>query len=139
MENKKYTWDELFEKAMETGFGEPALKAKDEARGQVVDIVRQHLGIDIETSECVEDEIDFYCEEYEIFFDERGNILSSYFYNEYYARNFISAIKILASKPDNLDNFESYLSHHFSSWLEKYTKNPDIFIAEINYFAEMEV
>ena len=39
--------------------------------------------------------------------------------NEECAKIFVEAIKTMASKPDNLDNFESYLSYHFDVWMKK--------------------
>ena len=36
------------------------------------------------------------------------------------AKIFIKAIKTIALKPDNLDNLETYLSYHFTEWLEKW-------------------
>lgn len=36
------------------------------------------------------------------------------------AADFCAAIKEIASKPENLDNLESYLSAHFAAWLQKY-------------------
>lgn len=55
------------------------------------------------------------------------------------AEIFEDAIKKLANKPDNLDNFISYLSRHFQTWLNLYTNNPTDFVAEIKHFAEMEI
>lgn len=55
------------------------------------------------------------------------------------AEIFEDAIKKLANKPDNLDNFISYLSRHFQTWLNLYTDNPTDFVAEIKHFAEMEI
>ena len=55
------------------------------------------------------------------------------------AADFISAIKAIANNPENLDNFESYLSQHFAVWLEKYANTPDSIAAEMRAFAEMEI
>lgn len=54
------------------------------------------------------------------------------------ARIFCEAIKILASKPENLNNLESYLSYHFTSWLTKWANTPENMTAEMREFAEME-
>lgn len=59
--------------------------------------------------------------------------------NKQLAHEFIEAIKVLAGKPENLDNFESYLSYHFDVWFEKYVNTPENLIAEIRQFAEAEV
>ena len=45
--------------------------------------------------------------------------------NEECAKVFVEAIKTMASKPDNLDNFESYLSYHFDVWMEKFANSPE--------------
>ena len=55
------------------------------------------------------------------------------------AADFVNAIKTIANKPENLDNLESYLSYHFSEWLEKYANTPEDMAAEMREFAEMEV
>lgn len=55
------------------------------------------------------------------------------------AEDFVAAIKTIANKPENLDNLKSYLSHHFSEWLEKYANTPDNIAAEMREFAEMEI
>ena len=35
------------------------------------------------------------------------------------AKVFIEAIKIIAEKPENIDNLECYLENHFDVWMEK--------------------
>ena len=40
------------------------------------------------------------------------------------AADFVEAIKLIATKPDNLDNLESYLSQHFSEWISKWANSP---------------
>ena len=55
------------------------------------------------------------------------------------AEKFINAIKEIASKPDNLDNLECYLSHHFDVWMEKFAYNPECLVSELKHFAEMEI
>lgn len=59
--------------------------------------------------------------------------------NEEYAKDFVKAIKELASKPDNLDNLESYLSYHFDVWMEKFANTPGNLTSEMKHFAEMEI
>ena len=54
------------------------------------------------------------------------------------AADFVNAIKTIANKPENLDNLESYLSYHFSEWLEKYANTPEDIAAEMREFAELE-
>lgn len=55
------------------------------------------------------------------------------------AADFISAIKEIAGKPENLDNLESYLSYHFPEWLKKYANTPEKLAAEMAEFANMEI
>lgn len=55
------------------------------------------------------------------------------------AAGFISAIKEIASKPENLDNLESYLSCCFPEWLEKYANTPENIADEMKQFAEMKI
>lgn len=59
--------------------------------------------------------------------------------NEKLAHEFIEAIKTISKKPENLDNFECYLSHHFDEWMKKYAYDPECLTAEIKQFAEMEI
>ena len=59
--------------------------------------------------------------------------------NEECAKVFVEAIKTMASKPDNLDNFESYLSYHFDIWMEKWANSPEGLTSEVKHFAEMEI
>lgn len=59
--------------------------------------------------------------------------------NEECAKVFVEAIKEMASKPDNLDNFESYLSHHFDVWMRNYANSPEGLTNEVKQFAEMEI
>ena len=59
--------------------------------------------------------------------------------SERLAHELIEAIKTMAAKPENLDNFESYLSHHFDVWMENYANTPENLVSEVKQFAEMEV
>lgn len=59
--------------------------------------------------------------------------------HEQTAQQFIEAIKTIANKPQNLDNLESYLAHHFPAWLEKFANTPETLTAEMKAFAEMEI
>lgn len=47
------------------------------------------------------------------------------------------SIKKLADNPAALENLESYLSMHFSAWLEKWANNPESFASELHNFATM--
>ena len=55
------------------------------------------------------------------------------------AAQFCNAIRELASKPENLQNLESYLGYHFDKWMEKYASTPDGIAAEMSNFAQMEI
>ena len=55
------------------------------------------------------------------------------------AADFVESIKLIATKPDNLDNLESYLSRHFSEWISKWANTPEDLAAEMKMFAEMEI
>lgn len=52
---------------------------------------------------------------------------------------FISAIKTIANRPENLENLENYLLHHFPEWLNKYANTPEKIAEELNNFAEMNI
>lgn len=58
--------------------------------------------------------------------------------NEVYAKIFCDAIRTIAEKPENIDNLESYLTHHFTGWLNKYGSYPEDLAMEMKMFAEME-
>ena len=59
--------------------------------------------------------------------------------NKQNADIFTQAIKELANKPENLENLNSYLCHHFPKWLEKWANTPEGLAEELKAFAEMEV
>ena len=58
--------------------------------------------------------------------------------NKKNAKIFIEAIKTIAENPDNLDNLECYLEHHFEAWMEKWAGYPAGLASEMKHFAEME-
>lgn len=60
-------------------------------------------------------------------------------YYDKLAKNFIEAIKEILTKPNNLDNFEKYLSNHFDVWMEKFANSPENITSEVKNFAEMEI
>ena len=59
--------------------------------------------------------------------------------NQELSMEFVKAIKMLAEKPDNMDNFECYLSMHFDVWMEKFAYDPESLTSEVKQFAEMEI
>lgn len=55
------------------------------------------------------------------------------------AKVFVNAIKTMASKPENLQNFQQYLENHFNTWLKEYANTPARLAHEMKQFAEMEI
>ena len=55
------------------------------------------------------------------------------------AELFVDAIKTLASKPENLDNLECYLTYHFDWWLQNMSRTPLNLASEMHQFAVMEI
>ena len=74
---KELTWDDLYIRALETGFGSAELTAKDNARAYIGNYAKEHFGIDIEAAEIPEEEIDWFLEEHPELnrFDENGRML----------------------------------------------------------------
>lgn len=68
------TWNEIYNRAIDCACGDWRLKAKDYARGEVREFVMLKKNYDIETAEIPEDEIDYYCKEYDIEFSDNGSI-----------------------------------------------------------------
>ena len=55
------------------------------------------------------------------------------------AEQFVNAIKTIAEKPENLDNFQWYLSYHFEAWVKEYANTPEGLTAEMVEVANMEI
>ena len=70
------TWDEIYERAIDTACGDPKLRAKDNARWGVRMFILDLFGHDIETDECPEDSVEDCCNALNIQFDEKGYIIS---------------------------------------------------------------
>lgn len=71
-----HTWDDLYKLAMDCGFGDDALNAKDNARHQFGNLVSDIIGFDIESEECTEEVIDFLLDKNgQVMFDIAGNIV----------------------------------------------------------------
>lgn len=68
------TWDEIYERANDKGYGSDELTAKDQARWEVRNLVLEKERVDIEEEECPEDEVDYYTNMWNIQFNENGNI-----------------------------------------------------------------
>ena len=65
--------------------------------------------------------------------------MSDYQQNKKNADILIQAIKDLASKPENLENLNSYLCYHFPKWLEMWARTPEGLAEEMKMFSEMEI
>ncbi len=59
--------------------------------------------------------------------------------NKECAKIFCDAIRGISRKPENIDNFESYLGNHFDVWLRGYANTPGGLASEMKMFAEMEI
>ena len=59
--------------------------------------------------------------------------------HEQTAKQFCEALQAIASKPENLENLNSYLCYHFPEWLEKWANTPEEIAEEMELFAKMEV
>lgn len=55
------------------------------------------------------------------------------------AASVAQSIRELASKPENLDNLENYLSMHFGEWLERFSADPENMACELKQFARMDI
>ncbi len=58
--------------------------------------------------------------------------------NEQNAEKVAEAIKRLAEEPAALENFKSYLTHHFDVWLTKYASTPDGLANELETFSKIK-
>ena len=74
---KEYTWDDLYERAIECAFLSDELNAKDNARYELQNLILSEDGYDIEKCECPEDEIDSFLfkREVPVLFNENGNLI----------------------------------------------------------------
>lgn len=59
--------------------------------------------------------------------------------NKKLAQDFCNAIKLLAEKPENLENLEHYLTHCFYTWYNIIVTTPEELVSELAHFAEMEL
>lgn len=76
MNKELYTWDDLYERAEGKGCGDPELKAKDNARWKLAEIIKEEYGIDIEECESPEEEIDWFLDKNDIYlFDKDGHFV----------------------------------------------------------------
>lgn len=78
MNSKKYTWDELHERAENAPFLSRELKALDNARDTMQDLVFAIIGEDPSEYDCPQDEVEAFIANYQstIYFDDGGNLLT---------------------------------------------------------------
>lgn len=74
---EKYTWDEIYERAEGCACGEPNLRAKDNARAILTEIIFEVTGANIDDCEIPEEEIEIFLESSnkKYLFDEDGNLI----------------------------------------------------------------
>ena len=53
------------------------------------------------------------------------------------AKALCNALKAMTNNEYSIENFESYLSYHFDTWLRMYANTPDDMTAEIQHFANI--
>lgn len=71
----RFTFDDLYDLAIDRGYGDPRLTAKDNARYAVECLIQEEQGRDINECECPEDEIFDYLKDHELYFDEDGRLI----------------------------------------------------------------
>ena len=54
-----------------------------------------------------------------------------------YRKMLVDALKRFTEKPENVENFSSYLDRHFYKWLDKFANNPLSFICELDQFSKV--
>ena len=74
-----HTWNDLYERADDKGYGSAELTAKDEARWQLQEIIFLKEKVDIEEYECPEEAIDTFLwkSDDEYWFDVNGNFIKT--------------------------------------------------------------
>lgn len=69
-----YTWNEIYERAIDSCCMSPELRAKDEARNQVREFALEKGFEDLEKAEIPEEMVEYYSDYFNLRFDLRGNI-----------------------------------------------------------------
>lgn len=49
------------------------------------------------------------------------------------------AIRRFNERPEALNNFESYISHCFGEWLERWANTPEGLASELEHFSMMDI
>lgn len=55
------------------------------------------------------------------------------------AERFVATIKRIATKEENLNNLQHYLSIHFQQWLTRFANTPQDIVFELEQFEKMEL
>lgn len=72
------TWEDIYNRAIDKGCGSPELRAKDEARWQITQIMLEQ-GINPDEADCPEECIEDFMNDdvRDYLFDENGNLVSA--------------------------------------------------------------
>lgn len=73
---EKYSWAEICNNAVDKPYLSSKLKAKDEARYQVNQYAIEHGEPDADSFDCPEEQIEYYCDKFNLFFDYNGNLIN---------------------------------------------------------------
>lgn len=57
--------------------------------------------------------------------------------HEQSAKILCDAIRAFTQSPEALDNFETYLSYHFSTWMDKFASTPECMAEEFEQFSKI--
>lgn len=72
---KNYSWYEICNNAADKPHLSPELKAKDEARYQANQYAIEHGEPNADSFDCPEEQIEYYCDKFNLFFDINGNVI----------------------------------------------------------------
>lgn len=72
----EYSWSEICNNADNAPYLSPELKAKDEARYQANQYAMEHGEPDADSFDNPEEQIEFYCDKFNMFFDINGNLIN---------------------------------------------------------------
>lgn len=73
---KNYSWEEILNNAADKPHLSSELKAKDEARYQANQYAMEHGEPDAEKFDNSEEQIEYYCDKFNLFFDVNGNLIN---------------------------------------------------------------
>ena len=58
-------------------------------------------------------------------------------HNEILAAALAKSLRNFAENPEAIENFESYLSYHFTGWFQKYASTPAGLVSELDHFSNI--